>query len=67
MCVCVYCSQARIHTGFTGRMYIHLTPFVPHLVRELCGAHHFNDVEGRPADVIAQHLELKGLIKQMLA
>jgi len=26
---------------------------------ELGTAHHFNDVEGRPADVIAQHLELE--------
>jgi len=26
---------------------------------ELGTAHHFNDVEGRPADVIAQHLELQ--------
>ena len=29
-----------------------------HLDRELSTAHHFNDVEGGPADVIAQHLEL---------
>lgn len=30
-----------------------------HLDGELGTAHHFNDVEGRPADVIAQHLELQ--------
>ena len=43
------------------------------LVSELSGAHHFNDVEGCPTDVITHHLELlwgerrggrKGAIKQ---
>lgn len=30
----------------------------PHLERELGGAHHFDDVEGSPADVVPQHLQL---------
>ena len=35
-----------------------LSAYYANLDGELGTAHHFNDVEGCPADVIAQHLEL---------
>lgn len=50
-------SPHRIATG----------PKANYLECELGGAHHFYDVEGSPADVIPQHLQLlrrKGLIRK---
>ncbi len=35
------------------------SPESPYLMRESRRAHHLNDVERRPADVITQHLKLK--------
>ena len=53
-----------------GHMCIHTctcTVHIFYLEGELGGAHHLDDVEGCPSDVIAQHLELSdGKIRNIL-